>query len=187
MNTSRKIHLLVEGALMITMAYVLSYIKLFDMPMGGSITLEMIPLIIMGLRHGVKWGVFTATVHGVIQMILGFSNVMYCATILSMIGCIFLDYIFAFMVLGLAGLFQSHFKNKLVGAGVATAICGTLRFLCSFLSGYLLWGSYAPEGMNVALYSLVYNGSYMLPNIVISVIVIVGLEKVAPQFFTQNK
>lgn len=55
-NTSKKTFLLVEGALMIAMAFVLSYIKLYDMPMGGSITLEMIPLVIMGLRHGVKWG-----------------------------------------------------------------------------------------------------------------------------------
>ncbi len=53
-DTSKKTFLLVEGALMIAMAFVLSYIKLYDMPMGGSITLEMIPLVIMGLRHGVK-------------------------------------------------------------------------------------------------------------------------------------
>lgn len=78
-NTSKKTFLLVEGALMIAMAFVLSYIKLYDMPMGGSITLEMIPLVIMGLRHGVKWGTFTAAVHGIIQLIIGFSNVMYCA------------------------------------------------------------------------------------------------------------
>lgn len=74
-DTSKKTFLLVEGALMIAMAFVLSYIKLYDMPMGGSITLEMIPLVIMGLRHGVKWGTFTAAVHGIIQLILGFSNV----------------------------------------------------------------------------------------------------------------
>lgn len=75
-DTSKKTFLLVEGALMIAMAFVLSYIKLYDMPMGGSITLEMIPLVIMGLRHGVKWGTFTAAVHGIIQLILGFSNVL---------------------------------------------------------------------------------------------------------------
>lgn len=111
-DTSKKTFLLVEGALMIAMAFVLSYIKLYDMPMGGSITLEMIPLVIMGLRHGVKWGTFTAAVHGIIQLILGFSNVMYCATIPAMIGCVLLDYLFAFTVLGLAGLFLPLFKNK---------------------------------------------------------------------------
>ena len=73
-DTSKKTFLLVEGALMIAMAFVLSYIKLYDMPMGGSITLEMIPLVIMGLRHGVKWGTFTAAVHGIIQLILGYDS-----------------------------------------------------------------------------------------------------------------
>lgn len=116
-DTSKKTFLLVEGALMIAMAFVLSYIKLYDMPMGGSITLEMIPLVIMGLRHGVKWGTFTAAVHGIIQLILGFSNVMYCATIPAMIGCVLLDYLFAFTVLGLAGLFLPLFKNKLYRCG----------------------------------------------------------------------
>ncbi len=108
-DTSKKTFLLVEGALMIAMAFVLSYIKLYDMPMGGSITLEMIPLVIMGLRHGVKWGTFTAAVHGIIQLILGFSNVMYCATIPAMIGCVLLDYLFAFTVLGLA---WQYMKNR---------------------------------------------------------------------------
>ena len=59
-------------------------------------------------------------------------NVMYCATIPAMIGCVLLDYLFAFTVLGLAGLFLPLFKNKLIGAAVGTAICGALRFLCSF-------------------------------------------------------
>ena len=62
-----------------------------------------------------------------------------------------------------------------------------LRFLCSFLSGCLLWGSYAPEGMNVALYSLLYNGFYMLPNIIIGVVVIVALGKVAPGFLFEKE
>lgn len=186
-NTSKKTFLLVEGALMIAMAFVLSYIKLYDMPMGGSITLEMIPLVIMGLRHGVKWGTFTAAVHGIIQLILGFSNVMYCATIPAMIGCVLLDYLFAFTVLGLAGLFLPLFKNKLIGAAVGTAICGALRFLCSFLSGWLLWGSYAPKGWSVVYYSLIYNGSYMPPNIIIGVIVILIIGKTAPGFLFQNK
>ena len=119
--------------------------------------------------------------------ILGFSNVMYCATIPAMIGCVLLDYLFAFTVLGLAGLFLPLFKNKLIGAAVGTAICGALRFLCSFLSGWLLWGSYAPKGWSVVYYSLIYNGSYMLPNIIIGVIVILIIGKTAPGFLFQNK
>ena len=112
---------------------------------------------------------------------------MYCATIPAMIGCVLLDYLFAFTVLGLAGLFLPLFKNKLIGAAVGTAICGALRFLCSFLSGWLLWGSYAPKGWSVAYYSLIYNGSYMLPNIIIGVIVILIIGKTAPGFLFQKR
>ena len=112
---------------------------------------------------------------------------MYCATIPAMIGCVLLDYLFAFTVLGLAGLFLPLFKNKLIGAAVGTAICGALRFLCSFLSGWLLWGSYAPKGWSVVYYSLIYNGSYMLPNIIIGVIVILVIGKTAPGFLFQKR
>ena len=150
-NTSKKTFLLVEGALMIAMAFVLSYIKLYDMPMGGSITLEMIPLVIMGLRHGVKWGTFTAAVHGIIQLILGFSNVMYCATIPAMIGCVLLDYLFAFTVLGLAGLFLPLFKNKLIGAAVGTAICGGTAFSVQFFVWMAFVGKLCTKGLERCL------------------------------------
>ena len=90
-KTVTKTQLLVEGALMIALATILSYIKLFSLPYGGAITLEMIPLVLMAYRNGTKWGVFTAFVHSVLQLIIGFSNVMYCPTLLTQIGCILLD------------------------------------------------------------------------------------------------
>lgn len=179
--TNTKTRLLVEGALMIAVAYVLSFFKLFDLPQGGSITLEMLPLVIMGLRNGAKWGCFTGFVHGLLQMILGFSNVMYCATLLAQVGCILLDYLLAFSVLGLAPVaFIFIRKNRMLAAVVGSIIAGLLRFVCSFLSGWLLWGSYAPEGMSAPIYSLVYNGSYMIPNIILMAIVIAILYKTAP-------
>ena len=71
-------------------------------------------------------------------------------------------------MLGLADQFAKPFgKHRLVGFGVGAVVVCVLRFVCSFLSGVLLWGSYAPEGMNVWVYSLVYNGGYMLPNAVL--------------------
>ena len=180
--------ILVEGAMLIAVATILSYFKLYDMPMGGSITLEMLPLVIMGLRNGSKWGCFTGFVHGLIQMIIGFSNVMYCATLISQAGCILLDYLLAFTVLGLAGYFANLIKNnKVLGYVVGAVIVGALRFVCSFLSGWLLWGSYAPEGMHPVYYSLVYNGSYMLPNIIILAIIVGILAKVAPKIFRVEK
>ncbi len=170
--------------MLIAMAMVLSYIKLFELPQGGSITLEMLPLVVMGLRNGKKWGCITGFAHGLLQMILGFSNVMYCATLLAQIGCILLDYLLAFTVLGLADVFAAPFKsNRLTGAAFGAAAVGILRFLCSFLSGWLLWGSYAPEGMSAVAYSFVYNASYMVPNIIIMTVIIVILCKIAPQLF----
>lgn len=187
MKTNSKTRLLVEGALMIALATVLSYIKLFNLPQGGSITLEMIPLVLMGLRNGKKWGCFTGFVHGVLQMIIGFENVLYCQTILAMVGCILLDYVLAFTALGLADIFADKFSNKLVGIGVGTALCGLLRFVCSFFSGWLLWGSWAWEGWSPWAYSLAYNGSYMLPNTIIMVVVMVLLYQFAPKLFKASK
>ena len=85
-----------------------------------------------------------------------------------------LDYVLAFTVLGAANLFAAIFKKfKVVGYAVGAVAVGILRFLCSFVSGIVLWGEYAPEGTPVWIYSLLYNGSYMLPNTVISVVAIV--------------
>lgn len=181
--------LVVEGALMIALATALSYLKIFELPQGGSITIEMLPLIIMGLRNGVKWGALTGFVHGVIQMILGFKNVMYCTTILSQFGCIMLDYVLAFTVLGLPLILKFFFGKKHDFAGViaGTIFVCVLRFICSFLSGLLIWGSYAPEGQSAAVYSFLYNGSYMLPNTIICVIVVVLMYKIAPKIFAKQK
>lgn len=184
MSRNSKTRILVEGAMLIALATVLSYLKIFEMPFGGSITLEMLPLVIMGLRRGPKWGCLTGFVHGLLQMIIGFSNVMYCATLISQIGCILLDYLLAFSVLGLAPLFASLLKNnKKVGFIVGSVCVCILRFLCSFLSGWLLWGSYAPEGMNAAYYSLVYNGAYMLPDTIILAVVVAILAYTVPKIF----
>ncbi|MCD7822820.1 MAG: energy-coupled thiamine transporter ThiT [Oscillospiraceae bacterium] len=183
MKSSSKTRILVEGALMIALATILSYIKLFNLPYGGSITFEMIPLILMGLRNGPKWGCFTGLVHSLLQMIIGFENVLYCTTLLSQVGCILLDYLVAFTVLGLALVFAKPLKNQLVGVGVGTVFVGVFRFVCSFLSGVLIWGGYAPDGMGTAVYSFLYNGAYMLPDIIICVVVLVLLKKFAPKLF----
>lgn len=184
MQRNSKTVILVEGAMLIALATALSYLKIFEMPYGGSITLEMLPLVIMGLRRGAKWGCLTGFVHGLLQMILGFSNVLYCATLLSQIGCIVLDYLLAFTVLGLAAVLAQPFsKNKKAGYIVGSVLAGVLRFACSFLSGWLLWGSYAPEGMNAAYYSLVYNGAYMVPDIIILAVVVGILAFTVPKIF----
>lgn len=185
--------ILVEGAMMIALATVLSMIKVFEMPFGGSVTLlSMMPLILMSYRHGMKWGLLTAFVNSVLQLVLGINNVGYCPTVLSQIGCILLDYILAFSVLGLADGIAKPFKNRVVGIIVGTAVVCALRFVCSWLSGILIWGSYQSyydwaANMPLWLYSLVYNGNYMLPETIITVIGTTFMVKGASKLFERQQ
>lgn len=89
-------------------------------------------------------------------------------TILSFFAVILLDYLLAFGVLGLAGLFDKLYQKKKYAILLSAATVTTLRYLCHILSGILIWRCYAPEGQGVFLYSLFYNGSYMIPEIVIN-------------------
>ena len=185
-KTNSKTRILVEGAMLIALATVLSYFPKFEFTWlyGGSISLEMIPIVFMAFRNGKKWGCITGLAHGLLQMILGFSNVLYCSTLLAQIGCILLDYLLAFSALGLAAICIDNTKKNSISAYViGSVIAGALRFICSFLSGWRLWGSYAPEGTAPALYSLIYNGSYMLPNTIIMAVVIAILAKSVPRLF----
>lgn len=184
-----KTRILAECALMIAAGTVLSQIKIFSMPFGGSVTLlGMLPFVLVSLRHGVKWGLATGFVNSLLQMLLGF-YAPPANTVLAFAGVVLLDYVLAFTVLGLADAFARLFKNRLLGVCVGTASVCALRFLCSFLSGALLWGSYQSsyawaKGLSVWTYSLIYNGSYMLPELVLTTLAAALLYKAAPQLFT---
>jgi len=183
---NKKLNILVEGAMMIALATVLSYIKVWESPYGGSVTLEMLPLVVMGLRRGPKWGLIVGFTHGLIQMFLGFSNVLYCNGLLAQFGCIVLDYVLAFAVLGLAGIVSVKFDKLAVGASAGALFAACLRYICSVLSGWLLWGSYAWEGWNPALYSIAYNAVYMVPSTILLVVVIALIAKTAPKFLEKQ-
>ena len=161
---------LVECALMIAVGTVLAQIKIFEMPFGGSVTLvSMLPFILVSFRHGVKWGLATGFVNSLLQMLLGF-YAPPAPGLLPLVGMILLDYVLAFTLLGLACVIAKPFKNRLVGVAVGTAaVCG-IRFLCSFLSGVLIWGNLS-DGLPAWIYSLTYNGSYMLPNTIIALVI----------------
>ena len=160
-KTYSKTRILVECALMIAIGTVLSNIKFFTLPNGGSVTLlSMLPFVLVSFRHGVKWGLFTGFVNGCLQMLLGFWAPP-TPTFLYFLGEVLLDYLVAFMALGTAEFFARPFKNRMVGVAVGTFMAGFLRFMCSFLSGVLVWGN-LNEGLSAWTYSLVYNGSYML-------------------------
>jgi thiamine transporter len=145
---------LAEVSVMVALSLVLNFIKVYQLPQGGSITLgSMVPVLLISFRRGPKVGVFSGVVFGLAQMLLD-------GWFYSPVG-MFLDYPLAFGALGLAGIFR---KTPLLGVVVSLAT----RFLSHFISGVVFFGMYAPEGMSPIIYSAVYNGSYMLPEMVIS-------------------
>lgn len=167
---------LTESAIMIALAAVLAMVKVYELPMGGSITAaSMVPIIFIALRYGPKWGILTGLVYSFIQMIERFwppptRTVIWFALV------VLLDYVIAFSLLGLAPLFAKKFKNKIVGATVATLIVCALRFVCHFLSGIIIWHTGDPAVPDW-LWSLTYNGSFMLPEAIISAVVVALLMK----------
>ena len=112
--------MLVESALLIAVATVLSMIKI-DLPFGGGVTIvSMLPIVIASHRFGWKWGILTAFVYSLIQLLFGLDNVGYASTLATAIGVIFLDYVIAYTVLGLSGIFGT--TRGAVAAGIAVGV-----------------------------------------------------------------
>jgi thiamine transporter len=157
-NTTKK---LVYSALGIALALVTSYIKLWEMPMGGSVTLlSMLFVCLIGYWFGLKYGLITGIAFGLLQFIID----PYMLSIPQVI----LDYPFAFGALGLSGLFC----NKKFGLQIGYVIGVVGRFVCSTLSGVIFFADYAPEGMNPWIYSIAYQGSYLGVELVLTLIII---------------
>ena len=178
---------LVEGSMMLALAWVIDYIcalapyNAILFPAGGSITVGMIPLIYYAYRRGISWGLGAGFVFSGLQIVLGWYPPP-AGTWWAFLLCILLDYVLAFTVLGIAPLFSRLFGGqsngrRLAGYGVASALVCVLRYLLSVTSGGILWGSYAPAGMNPWVYSLVYNAGYMLPNAILTGFLMVLLCK----------
>ena len=168
---------LVESAVMIAIGTVLSMFP-FSAPwaFGGGVTIcSMLPLVIIAHRYGTKWGLFTAFVYSVLQLILGVSNVQFAAGygFVLAVGVLLLDYILAFTVIGLSACFNGVIKNHLASIVVGIVFTFALRFVCHFLSGWIIWGVITPNEMGLVapLYSLIYNGGYMLPETIITAVV----------------
>ena len=155
-----KLRALCEGAVMVALAQILGYIKLFSLPNGGSITLNMLPIFIFCARWGFGPGMLASFSLSLLQLLL---DGAYAWGWQSIIG----DYIVAYSVLGLAGLFHGRKNGFFTGMFVG----GFARFLVAWYVGAVVWGEYMPEsffGMTMVspwVYSALYNGSYLLINI----------------------
>ena len=166
------LYALVCGGLCVALSFVLSYIKLFSMPEGGSITLaSMLPLLWYAHRFGLRAGLLAGLAYGVLQFI---QNPEFYAPLQ-----VLLDYPLAFACIGLAGLFLRR-EDKGAGRNLVFLLAGVLtgsiaRAACHIVSGAVFFAEYAPAGMNVWLYSLGYNGGYLGADTVICLVLTVPL------------
>ena len=178
-----KIKLLVEGAVMVALATVLSFLKIVQFPWGGAITvLSMLPIVVFALRYSVVKGLAVSFVYSLIQLgqgILMDGLLGWGLTPVALVSCIFLDYIGAFSVLCLAGLFGNKKFGGIIGG---TILAMVLRFALHYLSGVLifhsfgeLWNGFSAD--STWLYSLLYNGAYMLPETIFTTVGAVVLFK----------
>ncbi len=166
MNAVWDTRLLTEAALAVALSFVFGLFVLFRMPFGGSVSLEMIPLILLALRQGWRVGVVAGAAYGLLDLLALDPFLVHPLQVL-------LDYPLAFGALGLAGLFKPTVRGAILGATVAVLA----RFACHFLSGVVFFASYAPEDWNPFLYSAAYNVAYLLPSLGIALVGVVVLLK----------
>lgn len=178
------LHLLCESAIMIALATVLSMIKVYDAPYGGSVTLlSMAPIIVLSMRRGIKTGLFAGFAYSLVKLLLGLSNVGYVPTAGGIVLCVLLDYILPFTALGLGGMFRkarfakNETVNLLLTAFFGTLLVTALRYLCHIVSGVVIWYAldlvwYADDPAHIVnlygpwAFSAIYNGTFMLPEMV---------------------
>ncbi len=178
-NSHLRVRALCEGAILVALGFVLSFVKLYELPNGGSLTPAMLPILLFGLRWGWAPGLGAGFVFGLLQLIF---DGAYAWGWQSMI----LDYLLAFMPLGLAGLF----KGKAWGVFPGTVIGCAGRFVVHYISGVTIYKIVEPTAVpglgtydNASLYSLVYNGSYMLPNMLLALLLAGVLYVPMKRFF----
>lgn len=178
----QKTRMLAEGAVMIALATVLSFIQIVKFPWGGAITvLSMLPIVFFSLRYGVKYGMAISFVYSLVQLAQGIIDGLFGwgLTPIALVACIFIDYILAFTVLGIAGVFGNRRLGAIIGG---TVLALFLRFVFHYISGVFifksfgeLWNGFSAESPYI--YSLLYNGAYMLPEIIFTTVGAIALLK----------
>lgn len=166
----KKIQMLAEGGICLALAVALSYLKIPIAALGGSIDFVMVPLIVFSYRWGIGWGFCLGLAYGTLKFFLAGGTAVNWESML-------LDYSVAYAFVGFAGAMRDSRWGLPVGAFVG----GLCRFLVHFVSGITIYAEYAEKTAdffgasvstpNALLYSLVYNGVYMLPNTVIAIVV----------------
>ncbi len=181
---------LTEGAVMLAVSIVLSLITPFQkiLPFGGSITLlSMLPICMFSIRHGVKKGMPVSILFAVFQFLEGTVKdglFAWGLTPLMLSACILFDYLLPFSVLGAAGIFRSKGKSGWIAGSVTVML---IRFFSHFVSGVVvfatsgkIWDDLNFVAQNKYIYSLVYNGAFMVPEIILTTIAAAVLFSSSP-------
>ncbi len=216
-KTVNKTRRLTESAMLLAIAIVLEFVaKLFipEQPFGGQITLvSMLPVVLISYRHGMKWGFVAAFTYSLLEMAIGMKTVSAAflpgyfgdgTMIVNAILMCLLDYVLAFTMLGLGGIFRNRIKKPGLSLMAGSLVALSARYLCHILSGYILFSSYAEwfftqdgfpawgaalvestgsTGLGI-LYSVVYNGMYMIPELILTACAALLLAR-APKLVTK--
>ena len=197
-NTQKLVVSALMIAVATSLAAICAVIPFLNFPFGGGFTIcSMLPIVIVSYMYGIKWGLFTGGVYSIIQMILGNGTIaaLFTPTDESFMGfgaavliCI-IDYILAYTALGLGGIFRNKIKNKALAICLGAVVALSIRYILHIISGYIFYGLWAEwffgdaigelavskwilstfSGNSLSLiYSIVYNGCYMIPEIIIT-------------------
>lgn len=187
-NSSQRVRILTEGAILVALSTILSFLKLWESPYGGSVTvLSMAPIILFSMRRGVKAGLLAGFAHALIQLLFGLSDVAWVPTPGGIALCILTDYLLPFTMLGMGGMFRNvkfskdQAKNLMIAAALGALAVTVFRFLCHIVSGAVIWYAldlewYADDPTHIVhqygpwAFSLIYNGVYMIPEIIATTI-----------------
>lgn len=202
---------LTESAMLIALAVVLEFagrMVIPPMPFGGQLTLvSMLPIVLISYRHGVKWGLTAGFAYSLVQMAMGADTVTAAfqpgyfgdgTMVVNAILMCLLDYVLAYTLLGLGGIFRDKIANRGVALMAGSLVALGARYVAHILSGYILFASYAewfftqegfpawgaqlvqtmsPSALGL-LYSVVYNGMYMVPEMILTAVVAVLIARV---------
>ena len=184
---NKRTYFTVEVAIFAALAFVFdllsNLISVSLWPNGGSISIAMVPVFLMAYRWGVKGGLITGLLLGLLQILSGTAYILHPVQAI-------LDYIVAFSVIGLSGIVFKKIQNvkdqksKIVTYALLGVLIGSsLRFVAHVIAGAVFFGSGAAEGQSVIVFSLLYNVSYMLPSIIVCGALVVLLISAAPRIF----
>lgn len=190
---------LVESAIMIALATILSELKVIPFVFGGGITIcAMVPIILLSYRWGVKRGFLCAFVFGVIQLLIGIAKHSFGFELWLVILDVVLEYVLAYTLLGLGGIFRNRLKSPVAALTLGGLVAIFARYLLHFIAGATIWGSYAEwffmedAGMSIGetvmntfhgfglsmVYSGVVNGSLMIGEMIVSVIALIVIATI---------